>query len=138
MLRKTISESEVLQSAVCQVLHISVIDVAQRMLGVAGRVCSGAREISIGILFAPNVGHEISRDERCKWTDIRAPEFDIVICRIPILMSYALEKCGNVKSQPFESQVQTIGITCDAVADFYSETRIVQCACPAIVYVVPV
>ena len=124
--RNGIAESEVLQTAVSDILEISVIYRTQSTVFLHGYISARTREIRIRIFLRPHLVHEICRNECSIRSRIRTPEKFRLRIRIPIHVSYTLQEDGEVESEPACAKIDTILVSRLGISQFLEVTMIVK------------
>ena len=74
LLRKGISDRDVLDTEIPQVLEVTGVVVVQLALSVVGEVCYGTREVGVSVVVVPYIVYEVLRKEGIHRLGERTPE----------------------------------------------------------------
>lgn len=125
-LRNSVAESHILQTAVADVLKITVARHSQLTVGTKTDITSRTRQIGIRVVLTPYHLMEVTRNERGVRTCVRTIEQDIVGGRSPIHLADSLEEDSKVESKVLEAKVQAIVVARLVVADNRAVARIIN------------
>ena len=93
-----ITDGQVLETQVAQVLYIAVVHLAQG--AGRGRIGHGTGEVGVSVVLGPDIVQEILRQIGHIRIGIGAPETGQVTGGIPLVLACALEKQGYINAAP--------------------------------------
>lgn len=122
--RKGITNVEVLQAEIGKTLHIACVDLAHGV-GTASLIAAIAREVCVGVVFAPYIIHEVRRYERLVTATERSPKRVSLSTRIPVAFAYSLEEDGEIYAFPLKRTAEIVVVTRSGVTYDTHVARIV-------------
>ena len=124
--RQCISECQILQTAIADILKITVARHCKLTVGTESHISSRTRQVSVRIVFAPDLLMEILWDKCSIRTGIWTIEQHIVGSRSPIHLTYTLEEYSEIKAEVLETQVYAVVVSWLIVSNDSAVTRIIH------------